>query len=83
MRLRREKRLVHVDLGINVDWIVADVEKLDDLGLRELLDDTFPARKFFLELARVLNHEKTVNTLIFKENEAVKPREEVGTLLSS
>lgn len=48
MWLGREKRLIDIDLGVNVNRVVTDVEELDDLGLRELFDDTFTARKFFL-----------------------------------
>jgi len=48
MRFGREKWLVNIDLGVDVDRVVANVEELDDLGLRELFDDTFTARKFFL-----------------------------------
>ena len=35
----REQRLVHVDLGVSVDAVVADVKELDDLGFWELFDD--------------------------------------------
>ena len=58
MWLGREKRLIDIDLGVNVNRVVTDVEELDDLGLRELFDDTFTARKFFLKLAGVLYSRK-------------------------
>jgi hypothetical protein len=54
VRLGREERLVHVDLGVDVDGVVSDVEELDDFGLRKLLDNAFAGREFLLELAGVL-----------------------------
>ena len=53
-----EERLVHVDLRVRVDGVVADVEELNDPGLGELFDDTFTACKFFLKLAGVLHSRK-------------------------
>ena len=33
--------LIHVDLAVCVDGVVADVKELDDLGFWELFDDAF------------------------------------------
>ena len=54
VRLRREKRLIHGDLRVDVDGVVGNVEELDDLGLGEKLNDALAARLLLLELAGVL-----------------------------
>ena len=40
-RLWGEERLVDVDLGIDVDGVVADVEELNDFGSLVLFDHAF------------------------------------------
>jgi hypothetical protein len=41
-----EKRLVYIDLGVDVDGVVSDIKKLDDFGLGELFDDVFASGLF-------------------------------------
>jgi len=43
MGLWGEKRLVDVDLGVDVDGVIADVEELDNLGFGELFDRALAA----------------------------------------
>ena len=38
-----------------MDGVVSNVEELNDLGLRKLLDDAFAGGEFLLELAGVLD----------------------------
>ena len=55
MRDWSEERLVDVDLGVSVDRIVTDVEKLNDLGFWELFDDAFSGALILDKLAGNLN----------------------------
>ena len=56
---RGEQRLIHVDLGVGVDAVVADVKELDDLGLWELFDDAFATALIFNQLAGNLQGQDT------------------------
>ena len=55
MGLWGEERLVDVDLGVDVDGVIADVEELDDLGLGELFDRALAAAMRDYLLAGGLN----------------------------
>jgi len=65
--LGRKDGLVHVDLGVDVDGVVADVEELDDLGLRELFDHALPCAEVLHQLAGVLQKHNNISLLIKAE----------------
>lgn len=60
MWFRGEERLVHVHLGVRVDGVVSNIQKLDDLGLRKLFDDAFSRLLVFDELARDLENTRLI-----------------------
>ncbi len=64
MWFRSEKRLIYVDLGVDVDGVVADVEELDDLGLGELFDYALPCAEVLHQLAGVLQKHNNISLLI-------------------
>ena len=64
VRLGSKDGLVHVDLGVDVDGVVADVEELDDLGLGELFDYALPCAEVLHQLAGVLQKHNNISLLI-------------------
>ena len=63
MGTRGEQGLVHLDLGVGVDGVVADVEKLNDLGFWELFDDAFATALIFNQLTGNLRRRQESNWL--------------------
>ena len=55
-----EQRLVHVDLGVSVDAVIADVKELDDLGFWELFDDALAGALILDQLTGNLHKKRDI-----------------------